>query len=120
MHRIVEYLIKIITMINRTLIRTKTVQLMYSWQNNPQLDLSSALKQQNISLGKTYELYFWLLLLPVEITKYAIKRIEIGLNKLRPTAEESNPNKRFINNRFYKQLIKNKALAEYVEEKKRV
>lgn len=105
-------------MINRTLIRTKTVQLMYSWQNNPQPDLQYSLKQQNLSLNKTYELYFWLLLLPIEITKYAVKRIEIGLNKLRPTAEEANPNKRFINNRFYKQLLKNKTLAEYVEKKK--
>lgn len=105
-------------MINRTLIRTKAVQLMYSWQNNPQPDLQFSLKQQNLSLNKTYELYFWLLLLPIEITKYAIKRIEVGLNKLRPTAEEANPNKRFINNRFYKQLLKNKTLADYVEEKK--
>ena len=105
-------------MINRTLIRTKAVQLMYSWQNNPQPDLQFSLKQQNLSLNKTYELYFWLLLLPIEITKYAIKRIEVGLNKLRPTAEEANPNKRFINNRFYKQLLKNKTLADYIEKKK--
>ena len=105
-------------MINRTLIRTKAVQLMYSWQNNQQPDLQFSLKQQNLSLNKTYELYFWLLLLPIEITKYAIKRIEVGLNKLRPTAEEANPNKRFINNRFYKQLLKNKTLADYIEKKK--
>lgn len=105
-------------MINRTLIRTKAVQLMYSWQNNPQPDLQFSLKQQNLSLNKTYELYFWLLLLPIEITKYAIKRIEVGLNKLRPTAEEANPNKRFINNRFYKQLLKNKTLADYIEKQK--
>lgn len=105
-------------MINRTLIRTKAVQLMYSWQNNPQPDLQFSLKQQNLSLNKTYELYFWLLLLPIEITKYAIKRIEVGLNKLRPTAEEANPNKRFINNRFYKQLLKNKTLTDYIEKKK--
>lgn len=105
-------------MINRTLIRIKAVQLMYSWQNNPQPDLTFSLKQQSLSLNKTYELYFWLLLLPINITKYAIKRIEIGLNKLRPTAEEANPNKRFINNRFYKQLVKNQTLAKYVAEKK--
>lgn len=105
-------------MINRTLIRTKTVQLVYSWQNNPQPDLNYSLKQQSLSLNKTYELYFWLLLLPIEITKYGIKRIEIGLNKLRPTPEEAHPNKRFINNRLYKQLLQNKTLAEYVEKRK--
>ncbi|MBO6035332.1 MAG: transcription antitermination factor NusB, partial [Paludibacteraceae bacterium] len=81
-------------------------------------DLNYSLKQQSLSLNKTYELYFWLLLLPIEITKYGIKRIEIGLNKLRPTPEEAHPNKRFINNRLYKQLLQNKTLAEYVEKRK--
>lgn len=115
-----EYLcgrkLTIITMINRALIRTKTVQLVFSWQNNPQPDTALAIKQLNLSLNKTYELYHWMLLLSVEITKYAIKRIEFGLNKLRPTEEELNPNKRFINNKFYKQLLANKQLAEYARQ----
>ncbi len=105
---------KIITMINRALIRTKIVQLMYAWQSNPQIDATIAKKQLQTSLNKTYEVYFWLLLLTIDITEYATNRIEIGLNKLRPTAEEQNPNKRFINNKFYKQLSVNKELADYV------
>lgn len=103
-------------MINRALIRTKTVQLMYSWQSNPQPDTEQALKQQQLSIQKTFELYHWLLLLSIEITKYAIKRIEIGMNKLRPTAEESNPNKRFINNKLYKQLLGNIVLNDFAKE----
>lgn len=102
-------------MINRALIRTKTVQLVFSWQNNPQPNIDLALKQQELSLTKTYELYHWLLLLSLEVTNYAIRRIEIGLNKMRPTPEERNPNKRFINNRFYKQLLANKQLAEFAK-----
>lgn len=102
-------------MINRALIRTKIVQLMYSWQNNPQPNAELAKRQLQTSLNKTYEVYFWLLLLSLEITRYAINRIEIGLNKFRPTAEDLNPNKRFINNKFYKQLSVNKELAEYLK-----
>jgi len=102
-------------MINRALIRTKTVQLVYSWQNNPQPDVMLALKQQSLSLNKTYELYHWMLLLSIEVTKYAIKKIEAGLNKFRPTNEDVNPNKRFINNKFYKQLIANNQLIEYAK-----
>jgi len=103
-------------MINRALIRTKTVQLMYSWQSNPQPDAEKALEQQRLSIQKTFELYHWLLLLSIAITKYAIKRIEIGMNKMRPTPEELNPNKRFINNKFYKQLISNIALSDFATE----
>lgn len=103
-------------MINRALIRTKTVQLMYSWQSNPQPDAEKALEQQRLSIQKTFELYHWLLLLSIAITKYAIKRIEIGMNKMRPTPEELNPNKRFINNKLYKQLISNIALNDFATE----
>jgi len=103
-------------MINRALIRTKTVQLMYSWQSNPQPDAEKALEQQRLSIQKTFELYHWLLLLSIAITKYAIKRIEIGMNKMRPTPEELNPNKRFINNKLYKQLISNIALSDFATE----
>ncbi len=102
-------------MINRALIRTKIVQLTYAWQNNPQPNAEIAKKQLQTSLNKTYEVYFWLLLLTIDITQYAINRIEIGLNKLRPTAEDLNPNKRFINNKFYKQLLANKTLTDYVK-----
>lgn len=103
-------------MINRVLIRVKTVQLLYANLNNPSSSQVLAENELQTSLDKTYELYHWLLQLSVDITNYAVKRIEIGLNKMRPTPEESNPNRRFINNKFAKQLAKNKELAKYVSE----
>lgn len=115
-------------MINRILIRIKAIQLLYAYRINKEQD-SNITKEQALavttkkaendlieSLSQTYELYHWILQLIVELHAYAIKRIEIGLNKLRPTEEERNPNKRFINNLFAKQLTQNKALAAYVKE----
>lgn len=116
-------------MINRVLIRIKVIQLLYAYRMNNNMDnnsisseklLSATCKKAendlNISLNQTYELYHWLLQLIVELHAYAVKRIEIGLNKLRPSAAERNPNKRFINNLFAKQLAENTALATYNKE----
>lgn len=109
-------------MINRILIRIKTIQLLFAYRiNKEQLTGNKALSATSQkaegelleSLNQTYELYHWILQLIIELHSYAIKRIEIGLNKLRPTDEERNPNKRFINNLFAKQLCSNKALAEF-------
>ena len=109
-------------MINRILIRIKTIQLLFAYRiNKEQLTGSKALSATSQkaegelleSLNQTYELYHWILQLIIELHNYAIKRIEIGLNKLRPTDEERNPNKRFINNLFAKQLCSNKALVEF-------
>ena len=113
-------------MINRILIRIKTIQLLFAYRiNKEQLTGSKALSATSQkaegelleSLNQTYELYHWILQLIIELHSYAIKRIEIGLNKLRPTDEERNPNKRFINNLFAKQLCSNKALAEFNKNK---
>ncbi|MBQ2025195.1 MAG: transcription antitermination factor NusB [Paludibacteraceae bacterium] len=107
-------------MINRVLIRTKVIQLLYAYRNNRESNnVTTAAKQAEqallLSVNQTYELYHWILMLMVELHQYAIKRIEIGLNKLRPTAEERNPNTHFINNLFSKQLIENKQLKEFAE-----
>lgn len=111
-------------MINRILIRIKTIQLLFAYRiNKEQLTGNKALSATSQkaegelleSLNQTYELYHWILQLIIELHSYAIKRIEIGLNKLRPTDEERNPNKRFINNLFAKQLCSNKALAEFTK-----
>lgn len=102
-------------MINRALIRVKTVQLLYAHQTNPK-NAKAAESELMDSLDRTYELYHWILQLVVELHEYAIKRIEIGLNKLRPTEEEAKPNKRFINNKWSRQIVKNKQLIAYNKE----
>ncbi|MBO4371032.1 MAG: transcription antitermination factor NusB [Paludibacteraceae bacterium] len=104
-------------MINRVLIRIKVIQLLYAWQLNTGDKPAQAEKELFESIEKAYELYHWLLQLPIDIQAYATKRIEIGLNKLRPTKEEQNPNVRFINNLFVKQLATNADLIAYNNDK---
>ncbi len=105
-------------MINRVLIRIKIVQILYSYYKSEGKTLSAVEKELFFSIEKTYDLYFHLLALSIEITRYAALRIDAKRNKLRPTPEELNPNTRFIDNKFVEQLSKNQRLNEYLKSKK--
>ena len=104
-------------MINRVLIRTKVVQNLYSYMlTRPERTLASALKDLDACLAKTYELYHYLLRLPVELTHIQAMRLDEARNKYLPTQEELNPNMKFVNNRLVKALAENDQLDEFAQE----
>jgi N utilization substance protein B len=70
------------------------------------------------SIEKTYDLYFYLLQLSIEITRFAAQKIEIKRNRLLPTEEDLHPNTRFIDNSFIAQLSENERLNEYLTVRK--
>jgi N utilization substance protein B len=105
-------------MINRTLLRIKIVQILYAYYKSDGKSLPQAEKELFHSIEKTYDLYFHLLQLSVEITQFAAQRIEIKRNKLRPTDEDLNPNTRFIDNQFIAQLTKNYSFNDYLKHHK--
>lgn len=105
-------------MINRVLIRIKIIQILYSFYKSEGKSLKSAEEELFFSINKTYQLYFHLLLLSVEITRYASERIEARQNKHRPTPEDLNPNTRFVDNAFINQLSRNKYFNDYLKANK--
>jgi N utilization substance protein B len=105
-------------MINRILIRIKIVQLVFAYYKSGEKEYRIAEKELFHSIEKTYELYFYLLLLAVEITRFARLRIDNALHKYRPTDKELDPNRRFANNLFISQLEQNEAFNRYVTAKK--
>lgn len=106
-------------MINRVLIRLKIVQIIYAYYQNGGKNLDTAEKELFFSMSKAYDLYNYLLLLMVEVTKYANKRLEAGKHKLAPTPEELCPNTRFVDNLFAAQLASNKQLRLFTESQKK-
>ena len=106
-------------MINRVLIRLKIVQIVYAYYQNGGKNLDTAEKELFFSLSKAYELYNYLLLLMVEVTKQANKRLNAAKNKLVPTKEELFPNTKFVENRFIAQLEVNKQLLEFSNNQKK-
>ena len=106
-------------MINRVLIRLKIVQIVYAYYQNGGKNLDTAEKELFFSLSKAYDLYNYLLLLMVEVTKQAERKQSAAKSKLLPTAEELYPNTKFVDNRFIAQLEVNKQLLEFSETQKK-
>ena len=105
-------------MINREIIRIKTVQLTYAYYQNGNKNIDTAEKELFFSLSKAYDLYNYLLALIVAITKESQRRLEIVQAKaLREGLAE--PSSKFAYNRFALQLESNKQLQEFTETQKR-
>jgi len=105
-------------MINRELVRLKVVQLAYANYKNSGKSLDSAMKELTFSLSKTYDLYHYLLLLITNVTDYAEKRYESLNERLKKIGSEEFPNPRFVKNRFALQLLQNKQLCKFEEDRK--
>ena len=97
----------------------RQVQIVYAYYQNGGKNLDTAEKELFFSLSKAYDLYNYLLLLMVEVTKQANKRLNAAKNKLVPTKEELFPNTKFVENRFIAQLEVNKQLLEFSNNQKK-
>ncbi len=105
-------------MINRVLLRIKVLHIVYSYYKGEHSSVNIAEKEFLKSITKTYELYFYLLKLITEVTHYAEVKIDARKNRLNPTEFDLNPNTRFIDNVFVKQLASNLSFQEFISENK--
>lgn len=106
-------------MINRTLLRTKTVQVLYAMYVKQNLDLHAAESEIAVSAKKSYDLYNYILMLLVEIHNMACLRNELTNNRLSDiNKKEAIISDRFIGNRFIRQLADNYTLRKYAETEK--
>ena len=104
-------------MINRNLIRIRVVQLVYSWYQGTNKDLRKAEKELLFGLQKSYDLYYYMFLLMIEVTKMYDSRVETKRNKFLPTNEDINPNTQMLRNKFILQLENNDQLSSYINER---
>ena len=105
-------------MINRTMLRIRVVQILFAYYSSNTENPKMGEKNLVNSFQDTYDLYFQLLLLAVEITRLAQNKVEIGKSKYLPTQEELYPNTRFAENSFIQQLQENIDLAFHMKENK--
>lgn len=107
-------------MINRELIRLKTVQIVYAYYQNGQKNGSkseeTAQKELLFSLDKSYELYQALLLLMQEVHRVAVEDVDQRKLRARQLNQADTVSTKFINNRFMLQLLQNKQLIDYRED----
>ena len=105
-------------MINREIIRTKIVQLTYAYYQNGNKNIDSAEKELFFSLAKAYDLYNFLLMLIVAVTKEARRRNEVLTTRAEREGTQP-PSQRFALNRFALQLEENNMLNEFANTQKR-
>lgn len=103
-------------MINRVLIRIKILQILYAFYQNGDKDWKVAENELLLSLRRSYDLYYYFLLLIVEVTRLEERRLDARKHKYRPTHSDLNPNTRLIQNRFAQQLELNTQLLNYAKE----
>lgn len=105
-------------MISRRLLRIKALMALYAFNRREDDDIELAEKELFFSIGKTYDLYHYLLLLVIEVADIAAEKIEQARQKKIPTPEDLDPNTRFIDNRVIDQLRRNKTFNGYVSARK--
>lgn len=107
----------LLIMINRTIMRIKILQVLYSFYKGDGKSLPDAEKELLHNFERTYDLYFHLFLLSIELTNFAAGRIDARRNKYRPTEEDLNPNTRFIDNLFIKQLSNHREFKQIIADR---
>lgn len=76
--------------------------------------LINARKALEASLNKSYELYFDIFALMAELTREQQNRLQAAKEKYLPTAEDLNPNMRFVNNKFIAALEANEQFDKFI------
>lgn len=105
-------------MINRELIRLKSVQVLYAFYENEGKDVLTAEKELFFSLDKSYEMYQHLLLLMVGLNHIALRVAETLQARARRLGLEADVNQKLINNRFLVQLEQNEQLLAFRDAQK--
>jgi N utilization substance protein B len=85
-------------MFSRRFLRIKVVKALYAHQTGAADTVTIEEKELLKGLDKDYDLYHYVLSLIAEVKRYAEERIEIARNKHLPTAEDLNPNLKFVTN----------------------
>jgi len=105
-------------MISRRLLRIKALMALYAFNRREDESIAQAEKEVMFSIGKSYDLYHYLLLLVLELADIAGEKIDLALQKRIPSHEDLNPKRRFVDNQIISQLRKNIEFKTYVSSKK--
>lgn len=98
-------------MINRKLIRIKTVQVAYAYSLNEVHRPEDGVNILLSSLGTAYDLYNTMLTLMVEISRLALRAYEAQASRA-VRLGLSEPSRKFVDNRFMLQLESNRQLQD--------
>lgn len=105
-------------MLNRRVLRVKVMQALYGFFHDDDSDLNAVEKTLFLSINRVYELYLHFLVLPIELADIAEIQMEEARNKVLPTQEDLNPNRRFVDSYVIQALRENGLLMSAIERHK--
>ena len=85
-------------MLSRRLLRIKVIKALFAHLKSGADNMMASEKTLMASVDKAYDLYFQILILPVEVARYAEQRQQLAKQKKLPTYEDLNPNTKFVEN----------------------
>ena len=104
-------------MLNRRYLRIKVLQALYSFYRDDRSDLPLKEKELKNSVDKLYDLYLYLILILRELRTIAERTLEDRKKKMLPTAEDLNPNTRFITDPVLMKIDTSPMLTQLKKEK---
>ncbi len=104
-------------MLNRRYLRIKVLQALYSFYRDDRFDLPIKERELKSSVDKIYDLYLYLILILKELRNIAERTLEERKKKMLPTAEDLNPNTRFINDPILRKIDSSPLLARLKKER---
>jgi len=105
-------------MLNRRILRTKAFKTIFCYAENPAMSLKEAEAMLEISCESTRDLYLFLLSIIGPLTGEAGDRIEAARSKFNPSAEELNPNMKFVQNRIAPLLAQDPDFCKLISRRK--
>ena len=107
-----------ISLVNRRYLRVKVFQALYSYFRTENPDLQKIERQLFDSVNELNDLYMHLVSLIMEMESVASEILEANKRKQLPSADDLDPNMRFVNNRVFKLLKESEELAIILERSK--
>jgi N utilization substance protein B len=107
-----------LALVNRRYLRIKVFQGLYAFHRTPSADLIKHERDIFESINRLYDLYLNFIALMMQVNAATNEMIEQGLKKNLPTEADLNPNRRFVNNRVFRQFKSSETLKLLLAKKK--
>lgn len=105
-------------MLNRRHLRIKVLQVLYAFFQGHENDAFKAEKELLLSIERMYDMYLYLLIALPELQRAGQTRQAELKKKMRPTAEDLNPNMKFVDNQLIAHLATHTSLYKLAEQRK--
>ncbi len=105
-------------MLSRRLLRIKVIKALFAHIKSGADNMIASEKTLMLSVDKAYDLYFQILILPVELMRYAEQRQDLARQKKLPTFEDLNPNTKFVDNSVIRLIANSDSVNDRVASRK--